>query len=55
MKAKKISVFRGYDSYEDLYDGLVSRFNGSESIVATTVYFSMLETMKRIEDKDNDE
>ena len=55
MKAKKISMFRGYDSYEDLYDGLVSRFNGSESIVATTVYFSMLETMKRIKDKDDDE
>jgi hypothetical protein len=55
MKAKKISMFRGYDSCEDLYDGLVSRFNGSESIVATTVYFSMLETMKKIEDKDNDE
>ena len=43
--------------YNTIYDlaKFDDSFNGSESIVATMVYFSMLETMKRIKDKDDDE
>ena len=51
-KRKGIPMFAGYNSMEELTN-FVSRFNGSEGVVAMTVMMQTLQTVDNIEKERN--
>ena len=51
-KRKGIPIFAGYNSMEELTN-FVSRFNGSEGVVAMTVMMQTLQTVDNIEKERN--
>lgn len=51
-KRKGIPMFAGYNSMEELTN-FVSRFNGSEGVVAMTVMMQTLQTVNNIEKERN--
>ena len=53
-KRKGIPMFAGYNSMEELTN-FVSRFNGSEGVVAMTVMMQTLQTVDNIENTERNE
>mgnify|MGYP003628185565 FL=1 len=53
MKTERVSMFHTFNSEEEL-DKYVSKFNGSEGVIATAVMMMTKNTMRRIARNNND-